>query len=358
MDQPPKVGIFIPTMNKADFVIRQLQYYAMVNSPHPVYIGDSSDTKDAQRIQKVVEKMQKSLPIFYHHYPFSEYNYAQCVKDLVKRVKESYVVFSGDDDFQVPATLTRCAQFLEINPEYATVHGQALTFQIFESGPYGRMKSAGGYFQGEIDKDTAVARLLQYMEHYFVLLFSVHRTQDMVYNLSMVDRLSELTFSAELFPFCLSSIQGKSKMLPNLSLVRQLHDERNKLPDIFDWITNPNWASAYQIFQDQLVEELVKKDQITPDVAREAVKQAFWTYLKKSMAVKFQQRYDGPAAIVGVKALLKKVYGVKGAWRFIQSMRVSQDSISLPSLLNPRSPYHQDFMPIFRSITLPSDAVI
>lgn len=357
MDQSLRVGIFIPTKNKPEFVIRQLRYYAALQSQHPVYIGDSSDPTDEQRLRSAVHELQGRLAVTYYHYPSAQYTYAQCVQDLVKSVKEPYAVFSGDDDFQIPHTLTQCAQFLETNPEYATAHGQAAILQLYKSAPYGRVKSVGVYLQGEINKETAATRLLQYLEHYFVLIFSVHRTRDVIHNWGMVDRLREHTFAAELLPFCLSSIEGKSKTLPGLSFIRQLHDSRYQLPDIFDWITNPNWALAYQLFRDQLVDEVVKKDHITPGEAQEVIKHAFWAYLKKPMEVKFQQRYGNPQAIVGIKAALKRIYGIKSAWQLIQSMRVSSEHISLPSLLNPRSPYHEDFMPIFRSITLPSNTI-
>ena len=44
-----KVAILIPTMNRADFVIRQLQYYASVNCPHTIYIGDSSNQENSEK---------------------------------------------------------------------------------------------------------------------------------------------------------------------------------------------------------------------------------------------------------------------------------------------------------------------
>ena len=38
-----RVAILIPTKNRSEFLIRQLKYYASVDSVHPIYIGDSSD---------------------------------------------------------------------------------------------------------------------------------------------------------------------------------------------------------------------------------------------------------------------------------------------------------------------------
>ena len=33
-----RVAILIPTKNRSDFLIRQLKYYASVDSVHPIYI--------------------------------------------------------------------------------------------------------------------------------------------------------------------------------------------------------------------------------------------------------------------------------------------------------------------------------
>ena len=40
------VGIAIPTMNRSEFVIRQLNYYAQVGCHHTIYIVDSSPTDE------------------------------------------------------------------------------------------------------------------------------------------------------------------------------------------------------------------------------------------------------------------------------------------------------------------------
>ena len=47
-----KVAIIIPTMNRADFLIRQLEYYKSVKSPHPIYIGDSSNKKEKSCVKQ------------------------------------------------------------------------------------------------------------------------------------------------------------------------------------------------------------------------------------------------------------------------------------------------------------------
>ena len=42
-----KVAIIIPTMNRPVFLLRQLEFYELSDSLHPVYISDSSNEENA-----------------------------------------------------------------------------------------------------------------------------------------------------------------------------------------------------------------------------------------------------------------------------------------------------------------------
>ena len=52
-----KIGILIITMNRYKFLLRQLDYYLSVGCPHVIYIGDSSDSFNKDKIQK--KKLKK-----------------------------------------------------------------------------------------------------------------------------------------------------------------------------------------------------------------------------------------------------------------------------------------------------------
>ena len=64
-----KVVILIPTMNRSEFLIRQLRYYASVKSQHPVYIGDASNQEHQERTEKVIDDLQAQITIRYNHWP-------------------------------------------------------------------------------------------------------------------------------------------------------------------------------------------------------------------------------------------------------------------------------------------------
>ena len=63
------VGIVIPTKNRSRFVIQQLRYYASLNSPHTIYIGDSSNEEHKQKILAVIEDLKGKVNVVYRSYP-------------------------------------------------------------------------------------------------------------------------------------------------------------------------------------------------------------------------------------------------------------------------------------------------
>ena len=66
MEKPTEksnLGIIVPTMNRPDFVIRQLNYYASLNSPHAIYYADSSNLENSKKITDEIAKLNDKLHI-------------------------------------------------------------------------------------------------------------------------------------------------------------------------------------------------------------------------------------------------------------------------------------------------------
>ncbi|MFH1582025.1 MAG: hypothetical protein ABIC39_08190, partial [Pseudomonadota bacterium] len=98
----------------------------------------------------------------------------------------------------------------------------------------------------------------------------------------------------------------------------------------------------------------VRQDGITMDEAREVVKQAFWSRLSKGLVNKYQSRYGKKT----FKSVIKQKYPaiarrLATVWRMIKA-KINPQEMSLPALLSASSPYHADFMPIYRAVTTQS----
>ena len=57
-----KVAIIIPTMNRPVFLLRQLEFYELSDSLHPVYISDSSNEENAEKLKNGIKQFKKLNP--------------------------------------------------------------------------------------------------------------------------------------------------------------------------------------------------------------------------------------------------------------------------------------------------------
>lgn len=364
-DSNLKVGIIIPTMNRSEFVMRQLNYYTSVNSPHSIYIGDASDNEHAQKLQKEVEKRKEFLKVNYWHYPKSDISptksMTECLRGLFSKVEEKYTTFAGDDDYQIPNSLSKCAEFLKNNPDYSSASGYAVSFRLINNGVYGELNRLADYPRRQIELPTASDRLLALMSNYRPSLFSVHRTEQMRRCWSQAMNLKNWEFSTEILPSTISLILGKSKILDCLGFVRQIHNVQHKSPDTFDWITHKDWQSSFEIFCDVLSKEIAEQDRTNPDKAKEIVEQSLWIYLNMYLSIDYNSRYGTPSSHNSKQLredLFKKIklsIGHNFPWLkniYHQILRPGSASQRLHyEVLQPDSKYYKDFKPVMDSFT-------
>ena len=64
-----RVGIVIPTLNRPDFVIRQLAYYAAAGSGIALYVADSTEGEGFERVGRAVDSLPVSLSVVHLSLP-------------------------------------------------------------------------------------------------------------------------------------------------------------------------------------------------------------------------------------------------------------------------------------------------
>ena len=114
-------------------------------------------------------------------------------------------------------------------------------------------------------------RLSNFLKSYWVLEFSVNRTE---YYRQMCDCRDTQSVGfisngpiTEILNGCLSLIQGKSKSLNCLYLLRQRGDHRNTSihESFIDQITSPDWTPSLQTICDKVIEALVQHENTTKE---------------------------------------------------------------------------------------------
>lgn len=347
-----KVTLIIPTLNRSGFIARLLHYYETLSFQGPIFIADSSTSSHVELTRALVHRMKDKLRIVHREYPGLKND--GCFRSMCEMVSTPYVVFLGDDDFLAPSGLDQCIEFLENNSEYNAANGVSMIFSLDSSGPYGDLVGIGRY-NGlrSIDGKSGAERLLAHLSNYSVVLFSVHRRITWLAMWRHEMPLEDLIFATELLPGSLSAIHGRAKTLDCLYLVRQEHPERFRHSDLLDWITGSNWPSSYQAFRNVLAEELIRQDGITLEEAYDVVKQAFWSYLANGLTSRWRGRYAENTGIFrgSLRQFARSIPGARRLWRRVRALR--QNECDLSSLLRPSSPYHADFLPIYRAVTSP-----
>ena len=354
-----KVAIVIPTKNRSDFLIRQLNYYASVNSPHPIYIADSSDQDHADRLKETISRLQNQLEIIYQPYPQNDHSGYTAF--LFSLVKEKYVCFNGDDDFQVADTLTKSADFLEKNPDYDSASGRSITFKTKDNKAFGELKEIHDYPRYAIESATASQRLIDFMNHYYTTMVSTSRTENIqrywLEHNKPENYIKDDSFRDEITPCAFSLVAGKSKVLDSLGFVHQIHDHNNPLPDIFDWITHENWRSSYLGFKNKLINELIRQDGIGEEEAERVLKIAFWSYLKihipkiyneHILSLRPKKNQEDGLSLRRKIALRFPI--VKKSYRRLIRPILGKKMQLHYEVLQPSSPYYKDFKPIINSL--------
>ena len=348
------IGIIVPTKNRSDFMIRLVNYYANINSPYTLYIGDSSDKDHSERILTVVKRRENKIKIVYKYYPDTIFS-PECVKgpavikELLGITTEKYAAFCCDDDFLVPNSLGECALFLEANSDYSTAQGKAALFTLSCEGAYGQIESLGAYKIKESRGQTPSDRLDHFLGDYWVPQFSVHRTKEFLEDHDNVEKLTEMGF-CELLPNCRSIVRGKSKRLDCFYLVRQVHSQRwPHPPTLLDAILQSTWQPSFQIYSDTLTAVLMAEEGLSQEIALDIVKQAFGKYLGRGfcrmLRTHKRSRLSYFKDIVKHNSMLKQIH-----YQILSSFPIFKKGINLPRLLNPSSKYYEDFIPIYKEI--------
>jgi glycosyltransferase domain-containing protein len=351
-----KVAILIPTINRSEFLIRQLRYYALVKSPHPVYVGDASDEEHKRKVETCIAGLGGAITIHYYHWP--QCTDRQAYKRLSGLVEEEFSAFSGDDDFLVPDSLTRCAAFLKQNPEYSTAQGKGVVFELKKAGAFGDFEFANTYWRKTgAEETTGRERLLSFSKNYWVANFSVHRTNELREDSDVIGEMLDTSLAEVLHNF-LFHIKGKSKNVDCLYLFRQVHPAQHSSP-LFEWnddpfsnLTSKDWHPTCMIFLKTTIAALAKTDGINESAASEIVRQCLWSYLANAIHSGYEKTYGNATFIDKPPIKFLRGIGVVRSMRYLRSLVTARyGELSLPALLNRSSPYNNDFKIVYEVVT-------
>ena len=298
-----KVALLIPTLNRPSFIQRTVLYYNALHSPHPIYIGDASDTEISKNTLLFLKNI-KNVQVKYFHW--KELNLEQTVLKLAEEASAEceYCAFQGDDDYFIPTSLTKGAAFLLENSDYRTVQGRAALIVMDKPEPVGNIRWIDEYWgKHSLEESSRIERLFSFHNNYYVNQFSVHRISEFI-----SDSLDFATINDhyihELLHCYTFAIHGKSKFIDCLYLIRVRHPDlfiHSPRGNLFEFTTRKNWSHEYKKLIDSLscilsddkkmsfpeakkiISDLMKKNHLKILANNEGDKKSFYIKLKKAI---------------------------------------------------------------------------
>jgi len=352
IDKLGMISIIVPTMNRSDFLIRLLRYYEDTEFDGYIFIADGSSPDHVERTKRVIESLRGKFTIVYKEYP--GVSPAECMKRMLDDVTTPYAAFCGDDDFLVPRGLNACINFLNEHPDYAFAHGAGVNIALDYKGSYGKITDCSCYSRDEMESESAAERLDYYLRKGHITSFSVFRSEHLKQGFQVSYALKDVIFGSELIPCCHAILLGKSKRLDCFHVVRTGHVRQVASLSGFDWIANPGFSSGYQIFQDSLAKLMAQQDNISITEAQKVIKSAFCALLNTPGFLCHRQSLSSGARLESNISpwvqFGRSIPFAQRIWQFLHSF----SGVSLPALLRQSSPYHSDFMPVYKALTTPS----
>jgi glycosyltransferase domain-containing protein len=338
----------MPTMNRQRFVATTLRSLAGTGFAGVVAICDSSDERRFHETAEFAKRLHKRFAVVHRHLPGLEN--AAAVAAILPEFDTPYAVYMPDDDILVPRTLVLCAEFLGAHPDYSAVTGTAVILPVDDS----RVLASAPYKLRGFEENGPVERLQALLADYCVVHYSLSRTPEFKERWLAGAKIRERYLSAELLFNCLHVVDGKVRLLNDLFVVRQDHPTRISSQDFFDWLTGETWSASVRAFLDILCSRVAARAGLEAPAARQAVKKAFWQYLRARSDSSYRSRFER----AGNSPLRSRAREVRWFRDFVRDARSRSPTetgrLSLEALLRPSSPHHADFLPIYETITAPA----
>jgi glycosyltransferase domain-containing protein len=376
--------LVIPTFNRPHFLARVIKYYVESHFPFEIVVADSSSQAAIEANQRVVNSAAPSLRIDYQLYSTDTNPYLKLVQALGK-CTTPYAVICADDDFIITRGIVECVDFLELHQDYAVSRGNATIVEVSAGAENkaGAVFSGYVYPQGAIESADPLERLVEHLQSYTPTYYSIHRRDQLVNNLQQAFENTVDYRFGELLASCLSVVQGKVALLDLMLMVRQGEPAAATVKYgelMLPWTelaTRDDFSPRYNSFENCLIRALGAGAGILSTEAKSSIRAAFGCYLERAAGL------EAPAESVaaggtGFRAAMPRVMRLFGSVpdvmqelihsrkpvelitsprEFYRKVQAKRDRMSLASLTDSRSAFHDDFQPIYQLLRKYPDGV-
>jgi|TARA_B100000795_G_scaffold44415_1_gene29145 glycosyltransferase domain-containing protein len=353
-----EMTIVVPTKNRPHYVKRLLQYYLDEDFIGKIIIIDSSDNKIANKIRKHIHDIGRVN----FQYVYSSGLPTMVIKENLSYIKTKYVSFLGDDDYIIPKGARMSIDYLNRNPEIVACRGEGFT--ITDSSISSEYISSFTSFN-RLEENSS-DRILEHFANYSTPFFHVCRSEMFIAAYSNAPSMLEMNngydrlIGDELIVSGLMLTYGKFASIEGLHLVRTNNVERVESRDSWYYdLDNEGRDFAIKDFTKKIATSICEQDQIS-----------FLEAEKVALSVQnnpvFTTKYNSDLTIQ-IKGFIKPILQSLNLLEFCVKLKsnffiiktklinhifVSKNKrLGLKNILNPDNFYHNEFMPVYKSLT-------
>ena len=346
MNTHKEITILIPTINRAEYVIRALNYYKKVDFSGKIILGDSSNQEHKERILNFLDKGKFPF-VTYKYYPPDEYTHdAAVMSEMIKSVDTDYCIFSGDDDILIPENLYKAAGILDKEQVFIAVNGIRIEIVLDSDGAYGNPIATEYLTPPDISAETGLERWIAYLNNGNCLLYSLHRKEIWEKMYADVNIIPNRKIGSELYPCSVSAISGKIHNLDCLTTIfHRIHGQAfapSHTGNTYNLIMDSDWSSSIAVFQNNIVELLSEVNSMPLDECKEIFDREFNKYLLTML--KWESRNTKLSSIADKTRSLKNTLTWQG------KINAMKKRYSLESLLSPNHIENKTFMQVYNSL--------
>jgi glycosyltransferase domain-containing protein len=332
-------------MERPEFLARSFLYYSRAGFDGVICVGDSSGSENRRKNADVAARFSKSLNIKLTHYPNPPYLHdGMVVKELLDTVTTKYAVFSGDDDFIIPSSLARCADFLDRHSDYGGAQGARVEIFVENDSLYGKIEGSRYIYPPAIDDGCPLTRWKNYIKSGISIQYSLQRTENLRKAYSSVPAVPCRYLGPELLPCGILAVEGKIKNMDSLHVIfHRKHGKINQQNNIYDVVASPEWAASAAAAKKAVCDALSGAG--FHSMPPERVSTVYDGLFRRFLRLRFWWESD---SIFSGKTLKR----ARPLFKFIRNavqpreLRAAGGRFTLKSLLSQSSPYHADFLPV------------
>ena len=301
MTDAKEITLIIPTYNRQNYVLRNLNYWSDKNIIVHVFDG-SINPIDSGELSGLGSN------IFYHHFPTS---LVERLEFSINFISTKYVAILADDEFFLYSGLLECTKQLDLDPSYVACAGRSMRIfiqddEILSEPTYPNAANYDGNSRNVTD------RIKQHMHPYkMAALYSVVRADVWAKAIRSFSKTNCTLASYEELAFELATAyQGGIKVLPILYWLRSSEEPPVRHTSyVIEEVHSLRWAShrLWDVERKEFFHNIARSLMSNNNEAlyiEQIIKTGFAEYLKS--AKKGLRKHNLNFCLQSIKKLIKK----------------------------------------------------